>query len=86
MGSALGKSSKHDIQNNHTINMMVATAPVANALGIPPNGFCWVFCASTNIPPNGLDDCLCQQRAESPMVSIAQGNALGKRYLDGYAL
>ena len=28
--------SKHDIQNNHIINMMVATAPVANAMG---NGF-----------------------------------------------
>ena len=35
-GSALGKSSKHDIQHNHTINIMVATTPVANAMG---NGF-----------------------------------------------
>ena len=41
---------------------------------------------TTNIPPNGLDICLCQQRAESPMASIAQGNALGKRYLGGCAL
>ena len=29
---------------------------------------------------------LCQRRAESPMVFLAQGNALGKRYLGSYAL
>ena len=45
-----------------------------------------VCVSTTDIPPNGLDDCLCQQRAESPMASIAQGNALGKRYLGGCAL
>ena len=48
--------------------------------------FVGCFVLTTDIPPNGLDDCLCQQRAESPMVSIAQGNALGKRYLGSYAL
>ena len=32
---------------------------------------------TTNIPSNGLDDCLCQQRAESPMVSIAHGQRPG---------
>ena len=48
--------------------------------------FGYLFVSTTNIPPNGLDICLCRQRAESPMASIAQGNALGKSRLGSYAL
>ena len=83
--------SKHDIRYNHIINMMVATTPVANAMGngflspwATPWAFRWVFCASTDIPPNGLDSCLCQQRAESPMVSIAHGQRPGRKEVGAF--
>ena len=38
-----------------------------------------------NVSKDGKPTTL-QRRAESPMVSTAQGNALGKRYISGYAL
>ena len=56
---------------------MICIGVCVPTAGIPPNGFVDVCMSTADIPPNGLDICLCQQRAESPMVSIAHGQRHG---------